>query len=116
LVACGKYIVVNERAHSKMINCIKITEILTDKVVIITSSEDECVKIWDTKFNLISEFNLRKTGFFEGIAASRVLFILINFRICLRNQLIYFHVERLNVMVRRINRRRMNRIKMYRLC
>lgn len=66
LVACGKYIVVKERAHSKMINCLKISEILGDKVVIITSGEDEFIRIWDTKFNLINEFNIRKTGFFEG--------------------------------------------------
>ena len=54
LVACGKYIVVKERAHDKMINCLKITEILKDKVVIITSGEDEFIRIWDTKFNLIN--------------------------------------------------------------
>ena len=78
LVACGKYIVVKERAHDKMINCLKISEILTDKVVIITSGEDEFIRIWDTKFNLINEFNIRKTGFFEGIAGPRVMYILIN--------------------------------------
>ena len=55
-----------------MINCLKISEILGDKVVIITSGEDEYIKIWDTKFNLINEFNIRKTGFFEGTATSRV--------------------------------------------
>lgn len=70
-MACGKYIIVKERAHSKMINCLKISEILNDKVVIITSGEDETIKIWDTKFNLINEFHIRKTGFFEGIAATR---------------------------------------------
>lgn len=72
LVSCGKYIVVRERAHDKMINCLKISEILNDKVVIITSGEDEYIKIWDTKFNLINEFHIRKTGFFEGTVGTRV--------------------------------------------
>jgi len=72
LVACGKYIVVKERAHEKMINCLKITEILRDKVVIITSGEDEFIRIWDTKFNLINEFNIRKTGFFESTTATGI--------------------------------------------
>ncbi|CAD8183513.1 unnamed protein product [Paramecium pentaurelia] len=74
LVSCGKYIVVKERAHQKMINCLKISEILGDKVVIITCGEDEYIKIWDTKFNLINEFNIRKTGFFQdGTPAIRNL-------------------------------------------
>ena len=47
-----------------MINCLKITELYKDKIVIITAGEDECVKIWDTKFNLISEVLLRKTRLF----------------------------------------------------
>jgi hypothetical protein len=72
LVACGKYIVVKERAHDKMINCLKITEILRDKVVIITSGEDEFIRIWDTKFNLINEFNIRKTGFFESTTVTGI--------------------------------------------
>jgi hypothetical protein len=54
-----------------MINCLKITEILGDKVAIITSGEDDFVRVWDTKFNIINEFNMRKTGFFEGSAAAR---------------------------------------------
>ena len=93
LVACGKYIVVKERAHAKMINCLKISEILGDKVVIITSGEDEYIKIWDTKFNLINEFNIRKTGFFEGTATSRVFYINKFLRTYQPNQSIYFHVE-----------------------
>ena len=38
-----------------MINCLKITELFKDKILIITGGEDEFVKIWDTKFNLVSE-------------------------------------------------------------
>ena len=54
-----------------MINCLKITEILGDKVVIVTSGEDEFVRVWDTKFNLINEVNMRKTGFYESTMGTR---------------------------------------------
>lgn len=73
LLRKGIYIHIYCRAHNKMINCLKVSEILGDKVVIITSGEDEYIRIWDTKFNLINEFNIRKTGFFEGTATSRNL-------------------------------------------
>ena len=77
-----------------MINCLKISEILGDKVVIITCGEDEYIKIWDTKFNLINEFNIRKTGFFQdGTPAIRVNIYFIYNRIYLHNLLIYFHAE-----------------------
>jgi hypothetical protein len=42
-----------------MINVIKITELIDDKIVIITSGEDEKIKIWDVKFMLLKEINLR---------------------------------------------------------
>lgn len=42
-----------------MINVIKITELIDDKIVIITSGEDEIIKIWDVKFMLLKEINLR---------------------------------------------------------
>ncbi|EGR31153.1 hypothetical protein IMG5_116830 [Ichthyophthirius multifiliis] len=73
LVACGKYIIAKEKAHLKMINCLKITELFQDKVLIITSGEDEFVKIWDTKFNMINEINIRKTGLFSDVPFSRNL-------------------------------------------
>ncbi|KAL4497254.1 hypothetical protein ABPG72_011189 [Tetrahymena utriculariae] len=73
LVACGKYIVAKERAHSKMINCLKITELFQDKVLIITCGEDEVVKIWDTKFNLIKDIPIRHTGHFNDIPQTRNL-------------------------------------------
>ena len=59
LVACGKYIIAKESAHSKQINCIKISELFKDKILIITAGEDEFIRIWDTKFNLVSEINVR---------------------------------------------------------
>ena len=56
-----------------MINCLKITELFQDKVLIITSGEDELIKIWDTKFNMINEISIRKTGFFNDIPFTRNL-------------------------------------------
>lgn len=67
LVACGKYIVAKEKAHNKMINCLKITELFQNKILIITAGEDETIKIWDTKFNMMNEITLRKTGFFDDL-------------------------------------------------
>lgn len=42
-----------------MINVVKITELLEDKVILLTAGEDEYVRIWDTKFNLIKDIHLR---------------------------------------------------------
>lgn len=47
---CGKYIVMKDKAHNKMINCLKIIELFQDKVLIITAGEDEMIKIWDTRY------------------------------------------------------------------
>lgn len=59
IVAHGKYIRVKEKAHKGMINVVKITELLEDKVILLTAGEDEYVRIWDTKFNLIKDIHLR---------------------------------------------------------
>lgn len=56
-----------------MINCLKITELFQDKVLIITCGEDEFVKIWDTKFNLIKDICVRKTGHFNDTPLVRNL-------------------------------------------
>ena len=51
-----------------MINCLKIFELFQDKVLIITSGEDELIKIWDSRFNLVNEINVRKnTGLFNDV-------------------------------------------------
>lgn len=69
LVTCGKYIIIKEKAHTKMINCLKIFEVFSDKVLILTAGEDEQIKIWDTRFNLVNEINIRKnTGYFSDIS------------------------------------------------
>lgn len=60
IVAHGKYIRVKEKAHKGMLNVLRITELLDDKVIIITAAEDEYVRIWDTKFQLINDINLRE--------------------------------------------------------
>lgn len=102
-----------------MINCLKISEILNDKVVIITAGEDEFIKIWDTKFNLINEFNLRKTGFFEGTATTRVnLFHSLNFlRIFQHSPLTYFLAKSPNDMERpMMNSTKTRQIKACLLC
>jgi WD40 repeat protein len=59
LVSCGKHIVAKEMAHSKEINCLKITELFKDKIIIITAGEDEYIRIWDTKFLLVNQIYLR---------------------------------------------------------
>jgi WD40 repeat protein len=69
LITCGKYVVVRERAHARMINCLKIMEMLSDKILIITAGEDECIRLWDTRFTLVSEIAVRRsTGFFTEVS------------------------------------------------
>lgn len=43
----------NENAHDGAINCIKVTDSLTDRVNILTGGEDGLIKIWDASFTLI---------------------------------------------------------------
>lgn len=73
LVTCGKHIVARERAHQKMINCLKIAELFKDKILVLTAGEDEFVRVWDTKFNLVNEIALRKTGLFHDLPSTRSL-------------------------------------------
>ena len=62
LVTCGNYIMLKKQGHMGMINCLKITDALYDKLVVITAGEDEKIKFWDTGLNLISEFNIKMSG------------------------------------------------------
>lgn len=50
LVTCEKYITMRKEAHKGMINCLKITDSLSDKLVIVTAGQDEYIKFWDTHF------------------------------------------------------------------
>ena len=60
LVTCSKYIIMKKRAHKGMINCIRISDILAEDLLIVSTGEDEHIKFWDTSFNLIKSYNLRK--------------------------------------------------------
>ena len=46
--------VVKQKAHSKMINCLRISNAFEGNTIIITAGEDELIKIWDTNFNEIN--------------------------------------------------------------
>ena len=39
-----------------MINQIIVTKSIANKLLIMTSGEDQCISIWDTNFHLISKF------------------------------------------------------------
>lgn len=60
LFICGKFLTVREKAHKGNINCLKVGELFKYKTVLITAGEDEMVRIWDTKVNLIIELNIRQ--------------------------------------------------------
>lgn len=64
LVTNGSFIPLKEKAHDGMINCLKITDVLHKKIVIITAGEDEMIKFWDTTFQHISTFSIRKHNSF----------------------------------------------------
>jgi hypothetical protein len=42
-----------------MINRILVTKSIGNKLLMITSAEDEFICIWDSSFNLISKFSIR---------------------------------------------------------
>ena len=50
-----------------MVNIIKITELKDEKIIIISAGEEETIKIWDTKFNLLSEIKMRYIRDLEDI-------------------------------------------------
>lgn len=49
----GKHFVLNENAHEGAINCIKVTDSMTDRVNIFTGGEDGVIKLWDASIQLI---------------------------------------------------------------
>lgn len=55
----GKHIVLKENAHNNCINCIRVTDSLTDRVNIITGCEDGFLKIWDASFTLIQVVSMK---------------------------------------------------------
>ena len=56
--------------HKKMINSIKVTDVMQNIVVVISAAEDCCIKFWNTKLELISEFDLCQQSFsFNGLSS-----------------------------------------------
>ena len=55
----GKHIVLKENAHNTSINCIRVTDSLTDRINILTGCEDGQLKIWDASFTLIQVFDMK---------------------------------------------------------
>ncbi|KAL4455920.1 hypothetical protein ABPG73_008674 [Tetrahymena malaccensis] len=71
LITCNKYVVARNKAHLKMINCIKIFKAFEEHILIITAGEDELIKIWDTKFNLINEIKIKQIPEFSYLSSSQ---------------------------------------------
>jgi len=44
----------------KLINCIKVVDINDLKIVIITAGEDECIRIWDSRFEMLNCIVIKK--------------------------------------------------------
>ena len=53
-----------------------IIKLKSKKIIIITASEDEFIKIWDTKFNLVNQISMRKLGHIDDV--DKVKFLHIN--------------------------------------
>ena len=54
----------NAQAHYKIINSVKIFRV-EPKVMIVSSGEDEVIRIWDNEFNLLMEIKLRTISFLK---------------------------------------------------
>ena len=73
LVTCEKYITMKKEAHKGMINCLKITDFLSEKLLVVTAGQDEYIKFWDTSFNLIKSYNLRKHHLSGLVKSEKIL-------------------------------------------
>lgn len=56
----GKHFVLHENAHEGAINCIKVTDSMTDRVNILTGGEDGLIKMWDASLMLLQVVDMRK--------------------------------------------------------
>jgi len=54
-----------------MINCLKVVDILDQKVIVVTAGEDEYIRVWDTRFELIKSIYLKKINFLDDVHQSR---------------------------------------------
>jgi len=64
IVICDNYVELRKSAHKGMINRIIVTDHIAEKLLMITSGEDETICIWDSNFNQICRFNIRESGFY----------------------------------------------------
>ena len=57
----GRHFVLNENAHEGAINCIKVSDRLTNEsaVNIITGGEDGFIKVWDSAVQLMQVIDVR---------------------------------------------------------
>lgn len=67
LIIEDKYIQAKEKAHQKMISCIRVSNAFAESIIIITAGEDEKIKVWDTAFELLVEIEIRKMKFYTHI-------------------------------------------------
>jgi hypothetical protein len=58
----GKHFVVNDRAHNGSINCIRVSDRLSETVNIITGGEDGFIKIWLTNMQLVQAIDIRQSA------------------------------------------------------
>lgn len=51
----------NENAHKGLINCIRVSDKISDTVSIITGGEDGFIKIWNISMQLMQSIDIRST-------------------------------------------------------
>lgn len=67
IVTCKKYFQLADKTHhGEMINRILVSTAISNKLLVVTSGEDECICIWDSSFNKISEFSIRNSGGYDS--------------------------------------------------
>ena len=57
----GKHFVLHESAHEGAINCIKISDSMTDRINIFTGGEDGLIKMWDASVQLLQVIDMKKS-------------------------------------------------------
>lgn len=69
----GRHFVLNENAHDAAINCIKVSDRLTNhsSVNIITGGEDGLIKIWDSAIQLLQVIDIRHAKVLQDLKNPR---------------------------------------------
>lgn len=75
VVVQEKYIPVKKTAHKKMITSLLLTDTLEH--IIVTSGEDEFIKLWSMDFELLTEFNVRLSPLIQIANNSDVIYRII---------------------------------------